>query len=426
MELSTQNPCNALIKRYGSHLEEMEPEDKLALRALLANFVYLIEIVDRELTLAESFRGNDLRKRCNNFRLQRDYYPHPGRHQHPRCRRINCSHHRSTLQSPMKLTRLTRRQFIVIGTATAVFPSFFQRSDQATATSSQNLLQGNDDRGGERNTPLSLVTLSLAEKLPLEQVPNLFQGGSNSPVARAIGPAEGTRTADGTKTRNWYDHIDPGDGKRNEGTFSYNPTRDGTNITGPEAADRHYAAVLLKRCQALLRQVKEAKVSLSLEEWINAIDLSNQAPESALGWHDGANPGFVANLLTMRQKGLTGQGAIVAARVESFRNVITGRYEAWTNKEGLEHDQQRRMLAAGEGMEVWQQQQAKSQPVSFDTIAFEQVEQKNPYGTQRWKTQTQQGQALYWQMGAWDGLNDRSINSQDTAYRQGYKFAQKP
>lgn len=324
--------------------------------------------------------------------------------------------------------KLTRRQFIVAGTATAASTTLLPRTNQATAASSQSsqaLLQKPNQVNGSRSTPRLITTLRLADGLPLEQVPKLFEGGSNAPVARTIGSAEGTRTADGTKTRNWYGHRDPGDKKWNEGTFSYNPTRDGTNITGPEAADRHYAAVLLKRSQVLINQVRAAKVSLSLEEWINAIDLSNQAPESALGWHDGANPGFVANLLTLRQKGLTGQGAIVAARVESFRNIITGRYEAWTDQEGLEHDQGRRMLAAGEALQVWQQQAKSGQPVSFNLVAFEQVERRNPYGTQRWQSRTQKSQALYWQMGLWDGLNDRPVTAQDPAYQQGYTFAQK-
>jgi hypothetical protein len=49
----------------------------------------------------------------------------------------------------------------------------------------------------------------------------LLQGGSDSIVAIAVGCAEGTRTADGGKTAAWYGHTDPGNGPKNQGSFSY-------------------------------------------------------------------------------------------------------------------------------------------------------------------------------------------------------------
>jgi hypothetical protein len=64
----TQAPqIDDLIDIYGSRLEEMEPEDKLALRLTLAGFVYVREVSDTEdlsdYTLADAFEdaiaGND-------------------------------------------------------------------------------------------------------------------------------------------------------------------------------------------------------------------------------------------------------------------------------------------------------------------------------------------------------------------------------
>ena len=45
--------------------------------------------------------------------------------------------------------------------------------------------------------------------------------GSDSPIAIAIGMAEGTRTVDGGKTAAYYWHADPGNGANKFGTFSY-------------------------------------------------------------------------------------------------------------------------------------------------------------------------------------------------------------
>ncbi|OLP18842.1 hypothetical protein BST81_07950, partial [Leptolyngbya sp. 'hensonii'] len=49
----------------------------------------------------------------------------------------------------------------------------------------------------------------------------LFQGGSFSLVAKAVGAAEGTRTPDGGRTWAYYGHRDPGNGVWNLGSFSY-------------------------------------------------------------------------------------------------------------------------------------------------------------------------------------------------------------
>jgi len=269
---------------------------------------------------------------------------------------------------------------------------------------------------------LAIARLKSSDTLNESQLLALFEGGSDSLVARTIGPAEGTRTSDGTKTQGWYGHSDPGDGRWNVGTFSYNNTRDNTKITDPEAADKHYLQILKSRAATLFRQSKQVGISLTLQEWINAIDLSNQAPQPAVGWTDQLNPGFIANLAQFKRKGIRGENAVLKTRIEGFRNTRTGKYEAWTDLAGLKRDQTRRMLAASAAMQVWQQQQLEQTPVAFNrTVSFSNIESQNPYG-HKWNSIDQQTQALYWQMGAWDGINQNPAISSDPSYQQGYQF----
>lgn len=49
----------------------------------------------------------------------------------------------------------------------------------------------------------------------------MLSGGSSSIIAIAVGCAENTRTKDGKFTAAWDGHEDPGNGARNQGSFSY-------------------------------------------------------------------------------------------------------------------------------------------------------------------------------------------------------------
>jgi hypothetical protein len=264
--------------------------------------------------------------------------------------------------------------------------------------------------------------LKASDVLTEAQLWDLFKGGSDSLIARSIGVAEGTRNPNGTRTSNWYGHEDPGDRRWNLGTFSYNPTRDGTTISDPEVADRYYLEILRKQTQSLAAQAKQLGLSLTLEEWVNAIDLANQSPQASLGWKDRLNPGFMVNLVHLKKKGLSGQAAILEARLEGFRNTQTGKYEAWTGLAGLKQDQERRMLAVRESS-TFKQQQSK-QTVSFTSAfaSFATLEPQNPYGTRRWESVGQQAQSFYWQMGIWDGLNHVPPTNSDQSYRLGYQI----
>ena len=190
-------------------------------------------------------------------------------------------------------------------------------------------------------------------------------------LKRTIGAAEGNLTANGTRNPNFYGHTDPGDDRHNIGTFSYSASRDGTNITDPEEADRHYLQVIKSRAVYFKQRVANAGIKLTLEEELNGWDLLNQAPACVI---DGAEEaGYVARLVAAKKRGLTGRDAIVDARTESFSTDPESvppsqrRYQTtFLSKEWLSKDQRRRAEAIAETMQVVFAQQGNESPVSFN------------------------------------------------------------
>lgn len=92
---------------------------------------------------------------------------------------------------------------------------------------------------------------------------------------RAIGYAEGNLTIDGKPTKNYYGHIDVGNGKYNLGAFSYQ----GNNAKTPEQADEIWESRLIKVLTTPLRKLltgmnKECHTYVVL----NVCDLYTQAP----------------------------------------------------------------------------------------------------------------------------------------------------
>jgi hypothetical protein len=83
---------------------------------------------------------------------------------------------------------------------------------------------------------------------PVEQdiEARLFEGGSDSLVARAVGSAEGTRTPEGHRNPAYYGHVDPGNGVWNLGSFSYQH-----GASSPEEADAKQLARLRQQAQVL-------------------------------------------------------------------------------------------------------------------------------------------------------------------------------
>ena len=107
-------------------------------------------------------------------------------------------------------------------------------------------------------------------------VATLFEGGSQSLVARAVGSAVGTRIATGDITPAYHGHTDPDNRAWNLGTFSY-------QHGATAAADRKQVARLQGQTEVLKRRAMNRTISLTLEETLNGIDPANQSPLAAIG-----------------------------------------------------------------------------------------------------------------------------------------------
>ena len=178
-----------------------------------------------------------------------------------------------------------------------------------------------------------------------EVVTRLFEGGTESLVARAVGSAEGTRTPEGHKTPAYFGHVDPGNGVWNLGTFSYQH-----QAKTPEEADARQLNRLRSQTLSLKQKAQANGVNLSLEELLNGIDLANQAPMAALD-----RGGYVEWLVEAHKLGITGPDAIVWARTRSFLDPDTQRWNApglGNNIHTISRDQSRRANAIARAMTV--------------------------------------------------------------------------
>jgi hypothetical protein len=166
----------------------------------------------------------------------------------------------------------------------------------------------------------------------------IFQGGSESLVARVVGSAEGTRTAEGHRTPGFYGHVDPGNGVWNLGTFSYQH-----GASSPEEADRRQLQRLRNQTRTLEQRASTVGLTLSLPELLNGIDLANQAPAAALG-----RQGYLDWLAEAHHLGMAGDEAILWARTRAFLDPDTQRWNApglGNTVAGISRDQERRMVA---------------------------------------------------------------------------------
>jgi hypothetical protein len=147
--------------------------------------------------------------------------------------------------------------------------------------------------------------------------------------------AEGTRTVDGGKTSAYWGHTDPGNGKHNMGTFSFQH-----GARSPEEADMLQLQRLYQYTAALQEYAVANNMNLSLVELMAGIDLANQAPLAAQH--------YLANLQQLKARGFSGMDAILEARAYSYINPATGRLEASgfdNNWQWLRYDQARRLAA---------------------------------------------------------------------------------
>jgi len=194
-------------------------------------------------------------------------------------------------------------------------------------------------------TPASGDRTNRAETLPIMEAAIAFWEAGQAPppepltlgespltdeeLKAAIGNAEGTANVDGTPNHNYWGHVDPGNGARNLGFFSFQH-----GAATPEAADQKQ----LQRLRNAEREIQAQAVGkfgqpLSEAALLTALDLWNQAPA--------AGQDFVKHLPTHDPS----PEQIVEARAQSFVEPATGALNApglgnsWS---GVRTDQRRR------------------------------------------------------------------------------------
>ena len=190
--------------------------------------------------------------------------------------------------------------------------------------------------------------------------------GSDSPLAVALGAAEGTRYADGGKNPAYYWHRDPGNGADNFGTFSYQhleenekaAVRSATTVAQkreiaadlglPDIADRRQLE-RLRNFERELRQQAIAKgISMNLEALVNGLDLANQSPAAAL-----TEMGYLDRLQQMQRLLDDPDEQIVEARVWSYWEPSIEDWDApglGNTYDGVRRDQARRFYAIREAL----------------------------------------------------------------------------
>lgn len=224
----------------------------------------------------------------------------------------------------------------------------------------------------EAPAPTPQLPRDRAASVPSVAKDDLFSGGSESFVARTVGAAEGTRTPDGGKTQNYHGHVDPGNGVWNRGTFSYQ-FGNAENLS-PDEADRRQLAKIQRIYESVMlpKAEKHGIAPLTLAEEINGIDLINQAPLTVT--EDG---GYIERLAAAKQKGLTGDEAILNARIWSFWDSQRGGWDApglrayddISKEESIRRDQDRRMAMIHKAMAAYKREQSEVAYRSSDGTA---------------------------------------------------------
>ncbi len=217
---------------------------------------------------------------------------------------------------------------------------------------SQEVLRSGNQKSEKKATLAAAPPLSRQSfSSEIADADAIFEGGSNSIVARTVGHAEGTRSVDGSKTLAYYGHVDPGNGAWNLGSFSYQHCD--ASCTPDEADDRQLRQ-LRSQSRVLAQRAGSNGIRLTLEEKLNGIDLANQAPLAALD-----QGGYIDWLRAAHQKGLTGSNAVLWARTYSFLNPRTQTWDApglGNRYDSIAYDQERRRAAIASALEHNQQQ----------------------------------------------------------------------
>lgn len=176
----------------------------------------------------------------------------------------------------------------------------------------------------ERSRP-STGSLNLREQL----------SSPDSLISRAIGYSEGNRTLSGGKTDSYYGHRDPGNGARNQGTFSYQH-----GAPSSEEADRRWLQELRGQIPRYENAARNAGLDPNNPLLASSyFDLYTQSPRAA--------GNFLGKLPELARRGVTPEN-IADLRVDSYVNPRTGRLDApgfGNSEQRLRRDQERRTNA---------------------------------------------------------------------------------
>lgn len=187
-------------------------------------------------------------------------------------------------------------------------PSRLQNADQMPrlAIAYRNANERNPQPMSLREGPLPQIAASA----PVRPLP-LAIATDRHPWFVAIGINEGTRTANGGYTKNYFGHIDPGDGNRNVGTVSGGGARGGGG--SPQVVDRIWAGKLTKQAMVAAPFLMANGINQGTAGFqrlmFNYLDLHVQSPAAA--------GTFIQKLPQMLKGGLTIE-AIAKARTDSY------------------------------------------------------------------------------------------------------------
>ena len=230
----------------------------------------------------------------------------------------------------MRAIERHKRKLLFAGTFSFVATCFLFPSskDGAIATSSSSNLS---------STSSSSLPSPSGEtiKPPQPGSVDIFAGGSRSIAALAIGYAEGTLELDGSPTRAYRGHKDPGNAEENLGLFSWQAG--GCNT--PEECDQLGLKRLSSFYDRLSTMPGGAEVLSNLEAVLSYLDLSIQAPLAA------------ADFPALYKK----HRDVFTARFEAFRDPATGKLDTTLTGVGiatLEEDQKRRIDAIRRSIEA--------------------------------------------------------------------------
>ena len=196
--------------------------------------------------------------------------------------------------------------------------------------------------GGRTQVPRTESTNSNPAYNPTAGGQTLRQQLSNpdTTLSVAIGNAEGTRTRTGGRTSAYGAHNDPGNGRRNLGTFSYQAYQN-PNVRTPEQAD----AVQLQRLRAQIPAYESAVRRAGLDPnnprlQAAYFDLWNQSPRMAQRFLERLPQTLAGREITVE--------SLTAARLNSCYD-DRGRFTSTglNNPRQAERDQRRRLEAIG-------------------------------------------------------------------------------